>query len=439
MPFQEFVIKWLPVPDAVFFLLRQTTDVAIISLFVWVLLTQIVRKGTVVTSRVGVEVLFLCFVLWAILLSALTSGSDVGTNFSEIYVISRYGLLFYSVIALKPTENEIAKLIKYISLSVLLQMCIGYAQFVGGDTVKVFFSARDYTNSISEVARSFTINRVDARAALSGTTGDFINFAYLMAVGLILYVTIPGRLVKRIIIMALVGVVLFLSGSRAISISVIFVVLGYVLWIRNVLARYLVFAVIFAVIFPVFFILMDLAKSVEYDYVSFWALFREETIISLLNQRLGMLVFFMPEFIASGDFIVGLSPDRFYIADVARRNYEGMPLVLISVFDQVFEDFYFIALFAYYGFVGFALYMTIFWKIFRVARELQESGDYLTRRVATISVLLLIIAIPLNIANQAFEARYFSFYLWLFAGLVVHMKRVQLVNSTNDYAHPAHP
>jgi len=245
----------------------------------------------------------------------------------------------------------------------------------------------------------------------------------LMAAGVFVCTAMVERKVIRIVLIGMLFLMLLFSGSRAIFMATLLVYVGHVMWLRNVAARNVLLVFSALIFVAAFFLLRDIASTMKYDYSSFWALFHSEVFASLMNQRLGMIFFFLPELVLSGDFILGLSPDRFYIAGIADQQYNSIPEILLILFDKVFEDFYWIALLSYYGLIGVAIWLLFFLKVGWHVKLLLRSDNATTRSVAFIAVMLIILMIPLNMANQAFESRYFSFYLWLFVGLAVFLRR----------------
>lgn len=426
LPIQEFLLKWIPVGDGVLFLLRQAPDLLLFAFFTILVVKHLVGNWTIRRLGSGLDVYIVAFIVWSITISIITTGSSVLVNTTEIYTLLRYSVLIYCVQLLEPTEEQVAKLLKWLLVSVLLQVLVGTVQFVGGIQVRDFLAAHNYVNTVSDVERIFTGARDDVSNRLMGTMGDNINFAYLMAVGLFVSIaTFDKKSVKGVVLAIIVLFMLFLSGSRAIFISTLIVYALYLLWVKSVSLR-VVFAALFIFFSALIFTVMQsLAASVEYEYTSFLALFSPEILVNLMNQRLGLLIYFLPELILHGDIFFGHSPDRFYIAEVARQEYDNVPAIILSVFDKVFEDVYWLALVSYYGVVG--AFFWIIW-LFRLGWFIRPllTFEGAVKKIGLIAVALLILSIPFNMANQAFESRYFSFYLWLFVGLAVaEMKKQQ--------------
>lgn len=425
LPFQEFILKWIPVGDGVFFFLRQVPDLLLLGLFIALLSKRLVVVGKVPVIGRGVDFYLGGFLVWAIAISLATTGSNGAVNFSEVHTLLRYSVLLYCIQLVQPTSKEIRLLLHIILYSVLFQAVIGAVQFLGGAPARDFLAARDYASAISGVEKVFTGARDEGSNNLMGTMGDNINFAYLMAIGVFLGTALWCNRRFRHLMLVLLFVMLLFSGSRAIFISTLVVFLLYVLWVRNREMRNVLLLSIFLFLGMSFLVLREIALTMEYDYSSFWALFRSEIVTNLMNQRLGMVVFFLPELVASGDFLLGLSPDRFFIAQVAHQ-YGSVPPMLLTVFEYVFEDFYWLAMLSYYGTIGFGFWVLFLGSLGSFARPLLRAEDSVSRSVGFMALMLLLLTIPLNMANQAFESRYFSFYLWLFVGLSVFLRRKQL-------------
>lgn len=422
LPLQEFLLKWLPVTESVFFLLRQLPEFLLLLLSAALAARELSAKR-IPYSGERFEAYLLCFLLSAILSALLNPLSDKAIVGSELFVLLRYFAVVFCLIALRPSEKEIRSLLLVVFISFALQAFLGYLQLVGGEAVRQVFVARSYVNVLSEVSREFTGGAEGGRQSIIGTGGDFINFAYMMAVAVACALSFFRKGTKLLFLLGVLLVILFFSGSRTIFLSTLLLVAIALAWTKSLNLRVALFLVAGFGLIAVFGVLVAIAETVQYDYKSFWALFKSETVLALLNQRLGVLVYFIPEYIRSGHFLFGFSADRFYIGEVVWGDYLGVPTILAAVLDFVFEDLYFAALFGYYGLFGLAFFIAAWVQIFRVAKRLAVHGDGLAGKIGVATLMLLFLAIPLNMANQAFEARYFAFYLWLFAGLCLYCGR----------------
>ena len=245
-----------------------------------------------------------------------------------------------------------------------------------------FFKPVDYSSSITGIERSFTSNREAASRTLIGTTGDFVSFSYMMALGVM--TTYFSKINKNLkfVLCLLFLLLLFMAGSRTVVLGTIIAMALFAWFESRIDKQVLVLLLLMLCLTPIAWLMEDYTQLRVYSYEGYLALFDKRTLESLLNQRLGVQLYVIPEFIRSGDFLLGLSPDRFFISDRVGIDYTGVPIVLQRVLPEVLEDVYPSALFIYYGLPGLTLTIVIVTKLYRMAKRwftetwIMPSGEF---------------------------------------------------------------
>lgn len=428
LPLQEFLLKWLPVPDSLFFLLRQAGEMSVLALLGLIAVIRLSKPSeSIKTSRAFLIILL--FILWAVFISVMNTASNLAVNLAEIYSLVRFALLIPLVHMLNPTQKQISQAVRVISIVVGIQVAFGVVQFLGGIPVRDILAAKSYTNTFAGTEKLFTGTKFEDSNDLMGTLGDTISYAYIISVGIIL--AYHSRLApkRRNVFLAILCMLLFLSGSRAAFMAVIMVIT--IDWTFNTsLKKKIIRLYLGAGVFTLtLYGLISYAATLDFEYGNFFSIFSSDIIAVLLNQRLGVLIYFAPELIASGDFILGLSPDRFYIANYATMHYENIPTMILLVFENVFEDIYWVALLSYYGLIGLSLWISGIFFAYReinfAQKEFPESANK-TLWSTTTSIILL--SFIFAFFNQAFESRSFAFLFWLLISLSLAAARQERRN-----------
>lgn len=249
---------------------------------------------------------------------------------------------------------------------------------------------------------------------LIGSVGDFISFGYIVAI--LIFITLASSLNidSRLVVAILLLAVLYFGGSRMIFLGTFVLTMGYFARAYSMQRRtILILALSFFFLIAVEFFLQS-GVGAEYDYDDFAALFSPLFIQSLLNQRLGIIVYLLPEVLASPRVIFGFSPDRFYFADYVWAEFLSVPTNLVLVLPGILEDVYIAALLVYYGVVGLAIIVLVYARVCRVCLFNLRRG---AEDLAILGLLLLIAGVFFSFANQVYENRVFSFYFWLVMGL----------------------
>ncbi len=422
LPFEEFFLKWLPVSDFTYFLLRQMPDAIVFSLSLILLLTKLSSAKNIPVVGYKADAFLFLFVVWAFVTLILNHAADTVVGLANIKALLRYVLLIYIVLMLNPSEKQIDRLVRWLLLSVACQSLIGFSQFIGGIPVRDFLAARHVSESIGGIIIGFTGDRFEGINDLMGTMGNTISFAYFLLLGLVIWFFSSrfGSLKYWLGIMALF-VLIYLSGSRSVTIAAFLLIVYHQIWVKGWRRTTKSIIALSVLLVPAGLVVLSSGMlSGTEDNNSFWFMFSGDYLEAALNQRLGIVVYVVPNILFGIHNIIGFSPDENFLADYIANNLPMVPQVLIHVLPYVIEDIYWVAMYAYYGLIGF-----VFWLFFLVClhkniyRSISVAASTVNYRLRGVALFLLLASVPLNFLNQAFESRAFSFYLWLFCGLTL--------------------
>lgn len=422
LPLEEFLLKWLPIGDQAYLLLRQLPDLVVFLMCVVLIFRRSSAGLDIPIIGKRCDIFLLLFLGWAIAAMFLNN-ANIPIALANIKALLRYILLVYIVLMLAPSEKQVKILFRWIGYAVVLQLVIGIFQFGGGLTTRDFLAARHVTESVAGVSTDFTGDRFEGINDLMGTMGNTIAFAMFLLVGMTIWMASPkiGALRYWLGIGALF-VSIYLSGSRSVVLAALFLLLvkyGLDLGFGKLSKRFLqLLPLLIALVFLSSF-MIDAESNRSFSYM-----FTSGYIQEALNQRLGILVYVLPKIGLSAHSLFGFSSDKFVMVEFVHANLTTVPSILVDVLQDVVEDVYWVALFIYYGWIGLVLWVLYLLGIGK--RVVFIRGQFLShtlKQVSTVALLLLMAAIPLNFLNQAFEVRVFSFYFWLMCGLTLALYR----------------
>jgi hypothetical protein len=423
---QEALFGFLGLTGTPLFVMRALADQLSILIFFYAILRNLSDRIPLTIGGTGYERLFIIFFGYSISISILTTQSNFSTNLAEIIVLNRFIFLSLTVPMIANTQIKLEKLLRFVWLMIALQATIGFIQKIGGIQVIDLFRPNDYFNVMTGSERSFTSNRGLNRQMLIGTVGDFITFGYLMFVGIIILLSKRIFTIKASTLLVCFLALIFFSGSRTIFLSALLVTAVYLF--TKISIRWRLLAVFSgAAIAPwILSVIIQMSAGVEFEYSTFLALFRPEFIESLMQQRLGHALLYLPNLVKDPVVIFGLSPDRVFATEYVLKNFgDVLPYVFMTTFIDTLEDFYPAALITYYGLIGSTLFYAMHFLILRSAWQDRLHQDPLVARLARIAVLLIFSTHLLSLGNQSFENRGLSLMLWLSVGMYMSIRIIK--------------
>lgn len=430
MPFEDFLLKWLPVPDLAYSLLRLASEMAVYGLFLTVVVARIGATGRL--RRTPIDSLLLAFVCVAIV-SAIYNDSAPASAAINLRTLLRYVALFYVVANLDYEAADVTALIRGLVacaavqvLAVVLQSSFGLSQF---------WLPRQNVLEVAGFKKEFTVlNAGIEQGAVIGTLGHSVALALFILVAACLVAAglaiARGAMSRRgLLALAMIGALLFaslMSYSKGALLCTIaappfaYLVAGRVrIFARMAFIAGAMLAAVATLVVasgwqaPGFV----KAKQTYVDPLTYLALmFSDEFLARARNSRLFVLSDVGGNVLASGA-VIGYGPD----GDVATRKIAqlGGPALAKLVDLESFKDVYWVAILIFYGIAGVVLLAAMLWRLFVLcARHSRTAVSPSDRQLACAAAMLLAFCAPLNLLVRAMEFRSFSFYLWLLAGVV---------------------
>ena len=164
------------------------------------------------------------------------------------------------------------------------------------------------------------------------------------------------------------------------------------------------------------FYLFELNISSSSSYSDFSFIFSGNLLSVLQVQRLGILQLFYENLLNINIF--GYSPDKEFIATYMTRNFQ-IPLQIKLSTLVLIEDIYFLAFFLYFGIISLFFLFFILYYVYNKVNSFENSNIYVGLLPSLVKNILFI-SLILNLFNQAFEVRLFSFYFWLLISLILY-------------------
>lgn len=415
LPLEDYVLRWLPFPSGFLVVLRQAPEVLVWTVTLAAAALHLARYGSVRIIGRRIDLFLIGFMVVAGT-STLLNATDLIVALTSLKALLRYIPLIYALILLMPDDAQLARIPRVIILAFCIQILVGLAEWLGGQPARSFFSVAHAWGGDSITGVPVDLALIFERYDVTGTFARPVVYAYFLLVGLVVWmVRYENR--PRIYAAGVAAALLltFQAHSRMAVFAAVLVVIMHQVTIHGVRKTMWMTALLLPGVAAV---MLSLGTALTED-LYFLDVFTSEYQEHALTNRLGLIVYLIPNVFDGGIAMLGYSSDLSVVAVAVGEHFE-LPPILANVFVAIVEDVYWLALLLYFGFVGFALFALFFGKLtVLVLRLYQRSTNDLARRYALIALLLLVLSIPLNAINQTFEMRQFAYYVWLFAGVAI--------------------
>ena len=432
--FEEFVLKFLPVSDAVYSYLRFLGEILIYVAFGKLVIHKLYKGIPFVKTPIDFPIIGFYLV---VVLSTVINRSPLIGSLYNIRPFARYIVLFYLIVNSALPEKRIATLLRIILGVGIAQAAVGILQWFGGTTLYDFFLPRESTLSVAGFTKEFRLLEVGREiGSIYGTLGDTVIYGVFMILVLVIYLS----RIRRLEYLNLLGACLLFffiarSYSRAATFSAFlaggawfYFHYGWKKTLQLASITVLVFGLLLAVVNPFNLEYINPRKARVGLVGNVTGVFSGSYVRVAQKQRLGALVGNVPTVLLNKP-IFGYGADQ-------NRAIEGLNMSRRSFLFKVltkegFKDVYWVAILCFYGVLGLAFFALIFYRLFRAALNLYkksvgtsapvENGvpaSRLTRRVAIIMLCLVAVTVFLLFFNRTLEFRGYGFYFWLCAGLM---------------------
>lgn len=430
VPLEEVLLKHLPVSDRVYIASRFLSESVIYTSFLILIIRKVVNKERF--RRTPVDFYLIGFVLVAGLTVLINQPPLLG-SLVNLRALLRYTVLFYLVVNLDFNEKQIRRILVLIVLAGALEVVIGWMQLIFGDRINSFLLPKTTEIEIAGYSRGFVLLRRGRElGAIFGTLGDTIFYALFM---LVVLAVILGQ-AKTVRLHHVIFIfLLFLSVNFAYARAAVF---GIFLMIaiayrvragRTRLISMLILILLVVLLGTIFF--YD-STFIQREFVN--PLTEQQNILQNVtgiftidyfqraqSQRLGALTG-IPPIVLSTSPMLGFGPDEDHTIN---KLNEYLPDFDLPLFKQKafrkngFEDVYWAALLAYYGLLGLGIFIVFLLRFYKsIFRIYNKTRNPLTKNLAVTAICIVGVSMYLLFFYRVLEFRAFSFYFWLFPGLL---------------------
>ncbi|MEP7168216.1 MAG: hypothetical protein ABI855_02490 [Bacteroidota bacterium] len=450
VPFEVIILKYLPVSDRIYSILRFVPEVLIYLLLILNVVHNIYNRHWI--SRTPIDVALFLFVVSAII-SIIVNSAPLALSIIGMRPLLRYIALFYLVSNLNIPASRIRFFIIAIILVGGLQgVLISYQHFAGINKV---FMPRATDLEVEGVQSQFKLVQTGwgsgrEQGAGIGTFGDsvlvglFLVFITILSLCYYLKIKIKVLIYKVILIgiFFLALVALFYSYSRA-SVLIAIAAVPIVLFLEKKIKRLFFIGSLSMIILSGMLFLMANSSSTSSAYYNpkgkytspidnITNIFSQSYVDHNLEHSRGWIIMEvgLPVLQSFKLFGYGPSGDE-SLGRMAKENVSGaMPFQNLGIINDV----YWVALLSYYGFIGLLFFSIILWKIYKAAMSVyKNSTEPIFAMIGLCVVVMVILAVPYTFIVRTFAFRPFAFYFWLLAGLAIaEYRRIKLRKSAQS-------
>ena len=426
--FEEFILKFLPVSDALYSYLRFFGEILIYVAFGKLVIHKLYRGIPFVKTAIDLPVIgFYCVVL----LSMLVNRSPLIGSLYNIRPFARYIVLFYLIANSNLSEKRIATFLRIILGVGILQIGAGIIQWAGGPAAFNFFLPRETTLTIGGFTKEYRLLELGREiGSVYGTLGDTVIYGVFMILVLVIYLS----RIRRLEYLNLLGAaILFFFIARSYSRAATFSALlaggawfyfqyGWKKTLQLALAITTVFGILLAIVNPFNLEYINPRKARVGLIGNVTGVFSGSYVRVAQKQRLGALIGNVPTVLVNKP-ILGYGADQ--NTTIERLNASQRSFLLKILSKNGFKDVYWVAILCFYGILGLGFFALIFYRLFRAALDLYRisvstplAASRLTQQISIIMLCLVVITAFLLFFNRTLEFRGYGFYFWLCAGLM---------------------
>lgn len=412
--FGDFVLKFLPISDFTFIILRTIPEYIIIfSGLVSLLIIGI--KGSKYYKKFALYILI--FLIYLVL-NYIVKARTISGLFNLLAFIRFLPIVFF-VTSINFDEDDLEKIVKAFFVIGLAQVFFGIAQ-KSSILNPHFFLPRASTQSILGATVSYKINDFLDSGGILGSVLHSPSFAFLLNLMTLVIFTSKKRIFEKSVfkysLVIITGYLILFSFSVLSTLLFFFIVIYFTVIKRLKKKSTLVFllsAFPFILYFLVYFLFIN-NNPISEELRN--RLSENFFVNGLMVTRLWILLKIAPSVLFHSPAL-GLGPDQ----EIARNllaNFTGESRILVY---SAFEDVYWATILIFYGIIGLFFYLNIFRLIASNLKRL--SNHYMTNAVV-IEFFALQKAFFLMFALYAFfimvpEIRITSYIFWLNIGILL--------------------
>lgn len=435
LPLDGFFLKWIPLSGQSLIIISQLPDLLVFILFLGTAYLKYIKRDNFRLIGNHSDRYLISFTLLSFLV-ALIIRADFFTVLINLKALLRYILVTYIILNLELKHFHLRILLRTIVFALLFQMLLGGMQLFASPAFKLFFLPPIIQDEIGGIGITpISYRELMSNNAIFGTMDKTIEYGMFLLVGQALWMAFNHKYRGRYWLGIIFFVILIYgSSSRSSLLTSFLLIFSYQFYLGTINKKFLLALLVIFIIVPILVLYITIA-NIDYDKHDFLFAFTTRYIEIAQKQRLGIAMTMLPNFFNSDliNVVFGFSADREILMErfIQIKDRPG----LLNSDARHIEDVYWVALIYYYGVLGMILFLMFLRKIWKLINaKLHRLKNVTDSPFLTAALLLLFIAIPLNLFNQAFEVRTYSFYLWLILGLGLEEARMinfKLKNKVN--------
>ncbi|MGA9532965.1 MAG: O-antigen ligase family protein [Anaerolineales bacterium] len=428
LPYEDFLLKWLPVSTTTFLFIRLGSELLLYGLLTRVVIVRMARGQGL--RRTPLDIPIVLFVLIALGTLVASRGALFG-GILNIRVLLRYVAVFYVVVNMDLSAREIRWILGAIVAAGVVEGAIALAQFVGGPSLQAFFSPPLGVSAslgeldLTEFANTLKIGAVAGTIGKPAALGLFLIVAVTIALALwqerslnLIYAG-PGILVM------IAGVVVTYKRGELLLMALAFAL--FLLFNLRLRSRiYSLIGIVLVLVIAFTMVALSLQQADELIQPREQQLGVVEHFQQLLTRNFwahtaqfsrGWLLVNVGGHMIQEVRLIGYGSDTVRARELLIQ--EDPSLERLTTF-KVFEDVYWVAMLVYYGILGMIVFLTGYARtVWNILPSIDRPG--INAAVGTAAAIIAIVTLPAAFLERVFELRAYSFYLWLLMGLAISL------------------
>ncbi|MBN1585464.1 O-antigen ligase family protein [Candidatus Uhrbacteria bacterium] len=439
LPLEPFLLKF--VPDEIYVHARYASEILVYVLFASALLRVWRDRKRPVTP---LDLPFVLFLLTAVA-SMAVNAVPLGTGILGIRQITRFVLVFFAVVWLRPKEVQVRWLTVVMLTVVALESVLGIIQSLSGGLLDEFLvpSERRFFESIQLTTGTDQFwspgSRIFATMGRYDQLGTFLCFFLLLAVGLLYCLhrdRISSRNLKVVLVLGVLALIMTMSRASWFGFALGVLAIGaWMMGDRRI--RLGILAAVIAVIGYLVYNGVTVRYSTEYrGQTAVERLFESFSYERWRGEYYGMgRLYWMvqtPAVVVRSSPFLGVGPGQYGGGAVTAlgntRAYEKLNLPYGVYGTEGYIDNNWFSIWGETGTIGWLFYLWMFYALAVVSWRLwRKAADPWVKGLA-----LGFFGALLAVTFQAFlatylEVRTLAFYFWAYAGFVVAFAKKEKV------------
>lgn len=452
-PFEEFFLRWLPTPAAV--ALRFVPELILYALLFRVCGLKLLRGQPL--KRTPIDWVVLAFFV-ATAISMVINDSSIKGSLVNMRTIWRYLSVFYVVVNIEISRPDLKRLLSGLRVVMIAQGILGSIQYFLPDSFnRAFFAPKGFSIGNYQGGSNAAETGGVKVGSTSGTFSDPAILSAFMIIALALFFGTAyvggGTLLPSLKDWGGIGTLMFaiFATKKRAALALALLIPPLIIYVYGRSKRLANMGWFYGVVALVGVIAI-LAVGVASSSMS--GVDEREQSVSLSDYFLQV---FTPDYwensneTARGWFMstilhavlstrswFGFGPDAWHTFQAIEDTMtKGDDMDKLWRDAGVFDDGFWFAFIAYFGFVGTAIYVFMLKRLYDAGKWLARvSTEPEYRTLGSTFATLIIITILYTFVERIFRLRAFSFYFWLLAGLVVnacHLKMAAIKQNRQTF------